>query len=289
MKKFTILSMLIAVIITLLCCSSENINSINNESPKPTPYGIKNGEWLFREDLSDEFNSSTLDSTKWDLNAISWGAWIWDKTNVKTIDNNLSITMQYNPQILNDKQYYFTSGIASSTKKIIYGYFEAKVKACPTSPGVCPAFWLNGNAEEGNLRNSEIDIIELLQHEDKSIIDMNLHAKVMENGKLIYKRQAQYPDLCKNQWIAPWDPSDDYHIYACENRPDSIIWYIDGKQVAAKNNLYWHIPMQIIVSMGVRAPYRDKDDPSKPIAPIGEVQGFPTTMLVDYIRVWTKK
>ncbi|MGI9428067.1 MAG: family 16 glycosylhydrolase [Bythopirellula sp.] len=37
--------------------------------------------------------------------------------------------------------------------------------------------------------------------------------------------------MCRNSWSAPWDPSNDYHIYACENTPEKIVWYIDGKLI----------------------------------------------------------
>ena len=35
-----------------------------------------------------------------------------------------------------------------------------------------------------------------------------------------------------------WDPREDYHIYAVDNSEKEIIWYIDGKEVARRPNLY---------------------------------------------------
>ena len=69
---------------------------------------------------------------------------------------------------------YFKSGILQSTKKNIYGYYEARIKGSgipaglsqdPKGRGVCPSFWLwsfGSQTVNGELVTySEIDAVEL--------------------------------------------------------------------------------------------------------------------------------
>ncbi len=100
------------------------------------------------------------------------------------------------------------------------------------------------------------------------------------------------PKICKTEFEVDWNPEDDYHIYACENRPDSILFYIDNIRVGAKPNYYWHIPMTVKVSMGIRTPYERYEAWDRFAVPTTEEEakeaGFPTTMYVDYMRTYTR-
>ena len=65
-----------------------------------------------------------------------------------------------------------------------------------------------------------------------------------------------------------------------------IIWYVDGVEVGRKPNKFWHRPMSVALSLGLRAPYLKWKD--NRLVLDGEVGAgeFPTEMLVDYVRVW---
>jgi beta-glucanase (GH16 family) len=78
-------------------------------------------------------------------------------------------------------------------------------------------------------------------------------------------------------WKAPWDPRAAFHVYGCEWDAKEIRWYVDGRLIQARKNDYWHQPLDLALSMGVRGAL--KTTPSK--------VGFPTTFQVDYVRVWT--
>lgn len=290
MKTFLFILINILNVSIITSCTPEEGFYNQSEKFSPTPIGQPEGKWRYNLAYSDEFSSSELNPKIWDLNVNSWGAWNWNNENLKIDNGILNISMRYEPIMREGTQYYFTSGIIRSLAKITYGYFEAKIKACQLDKGACPAFWLIGDTNEGNIRNSEIDIVELLQDNDQSVIDMNLHCKVMIDDNEQYLRPNNNPELCKNQFKSSWNPQDDFHVYACENRPDSITWFIDGEKVAQKENLYWHLPMQVILSMGLRPPYMRFQDgnASIPVKPTN-TDGFPTEMLIDYVRVWTKK
>ena len=206
-----------------------------------------------------------------------------------------------------DKQtLYYTSGMARNDKTITYGYFEARVKGCSRYPGASPAFWLYSIGpqnryltEDGEtVAYSEIDIIELQQsefgfetkkHFPVTRIDCNLHTTLIKNGKRQWVRPNSHPEICQNHYDADWDPREDYHVYGVQNSKDWIVWYIDGKEVARKPNLYWHLPMHVTLSLGLRYPFVAYKNGERVTVPDETTDdGFPTTMSVDYVRVWQR-
>jgi len=252
------------------------------------PVGIA-GEWNKIEALTDEFNASTVDSEKWNNDVNDWGVWSWEPENANVKKGNLHVRMAYEPHQRGGEHLFYKSGIVKALKPITYGYFEARIKGCSRFPGVCPAFWMKGDL---NGASAEIDFMEIQEVENNiKQIDCNLHANTVENGKVLWYRERRH-------WEAPWDPRDDYHVYGCENTPDSIHWYIDGLKILSAKNVYYHLPMYVMLSMGVRTPLRyfSKPDPEHPEAHrayadpnTSTTEGFPTEMLVDWVRVWERK
>jgi beta-glucanase (GH16 family) len=183
-----------------------------------------------------------------------------------------------------------------------YGYYEARIKGSPLFPGVCPAFWLYSRIEDtlvrpGEVRYSEIDIVEMTQRGDwvegnERITDHNLHT-ILSNGKAgISGREwrrpndERYKESQANEYKAPFDPREDFHTYGCRVTSDTITWYVDGVEVGRKKNDYWHRNMNVALSLGLRAPYARFT--KKGLVPVEEqpASEFPTSMMVDYVRVW---
>jgi len=255
-----------------------------------------NNTWEMNTEYSDEFNNPGIDQEKWNIDVNDWGTWSWEPENATSPDTVLALKMQQKQHTRGGKEYYFTSGIVQIRKIITYGYFEAKIKASAKGQGTCPAFWLYSvgqptPTEEGGVQYSEIDAVEIFQVPNQlKRLEMNLHTRIIENGVLTWKRPGQGDtELTHNLWVAPWDPRDDFHTYAVWNRLDSIFWYVDGIQRGAKKNYYWHLPMHLTVSMGLRTPYEKYIDGVRTAMPYPESNpepGFPTTMFCDYVRVW---
>lgn len=260
-------------------------------------------EAKLNKNFSDEFNSKEINFDRWQ-GAASWGPWSWDEENVYQKDGSLHVRMVYEPHTRGGKELFYKSGIIKSRATMTYGYFEANIKGNHTFPGTCPAFWLASNRQREVINGetvtySEIDIVEMLQMNWGDIkegmsgattIDCNLHMKMVENGKEVWKRPNGFPEMCKGEWQAPWDPRDEFHTYGVENRPDSIIWYVDRQRVVAKKNHYWHLPMELIISMGLRHPHVVYVNGDRQAAPDNATpEGFPTEMLVDWVRVWDKR
>ena len=230
---------------------------------------LKTG-WKLVPQLSDEFNAKQLDIDKWDNNVADWGVWSWEPENAWVDSGRLNIRMQYKEHRRGQWTLYYKSGIVrSKAPPTRYGYFEARIKAASRYPGVSPGFWAYRQDPD---EWTEIDFVELTQRrKDVRIIDTNVH---------VFK-QPSFPGTLPLQevraWQAPWDPRDGFHVYGCEWDEKEIRWYIDGRLVQARKNDYWHQPLDLTLSMGVRGDLKTTASP----------EGFPTTFQVDYVRVWT--
>jgi len=266
-----------------------------------SPYR-QDGRWKLLPEFSDEFNSTGINPRKWNSHPGSWGAWSWAEGNAFQESGKLLLRMVYEPHVRNSTRMFYKSGIVRSHRQMTYGYYEARIKGCELFPGACPAFWIysDGKKYQGEVRYTEIDFAELQMNEmnretgvrdSVHHIDMNLHLRLAdEAGQIIWHRPGTDPDMCKTAWVAPWDPREDFHIYGCEVTPESITWFIDGEAVGKKSNTYWHEPMNITLSLGLRYPHVGwVGQDMKPVAQAATGEGFPTSMQVDWVRVWERK
>ncbi|MFG0253738.1 MAG: kappa-carrageenase [Rhodopirellula sp. JB053] len=317
-SRLVILSLLTFLMSAL--CSIPNSNaekqpnqsapsSSNAPSARPAPASdpTNSGDWIFREDISDDFDGEAIDLDKWNIDTEDWGTWSWEPENAYQSEGAIHLKMIQEDHQRGDKKLAYKSGIARQYATITYGYFEARVKGCNRFPGASPAFWLHSKGPENRyhakngetVAYSEIDVIELQQGEFNfetkkntgvDVIDCNLHAVLIRNGKRQWIRPGTHPETNKNEYHASFDPREDFHIYAVENTPDFVIWYIDGEEIARKPNLYWHLPMHITLSLGLRRPFENYQDGAR-VAVLDKTtqEGFPTEMIVDYVRVWTSK
>lgn len=270
--------------------------------------------WEIKWNRSDDFNGTEVNRSKWNPNVSNVGVWSWDNNNVKVSNGTAKITVTQDNHTrtfwdgCNQKQVanfplYYKSGILKSFGTGNYGYYEAKIKGASLFPGVCPAFWLYSSIDRsqsnpGDVQYSEIDIIEMQQGDtnhgfgnDPKGMEHNLHTIVVEpNGTPKWHRPKAYPEENLNLYNAPFDPRDGFHTYGCEVNKDEIIWYVDGIEVGRKENLYWHRQMNVTFSMGMRRQFTEfKCNQFYPNAAATTKNGFPTTMEIDYVRVWEKK
>jgi len=114
-------------------------------NPKPEDKG-----WVLVEYLSDEFDETSPDLTKWQIDPIG-NDWVWDgrppglfrAENVKVSNGKLQVTVGKleKPVVKNGKSYTYQGGIVRSLKPGNVGmYFEAKMKANATE--MSSTFWL---------------------------------------------------------------------------------------------------------------------------------------------------
>ncbi|MFR9592364.1 MAG: family 16 glycosylhydrolase [Rikenellaceae bacterium] len=293
----------------LLCvgvASAKSPAQIEQSTYMSTPYNSNLYEPM--EEFSDEFNNKRIDYSKWDIPEDIFAAWTFKQENVKLDGKgNLLLTAKHDIHTRRNQEFSFSSGMLRSKTTTKYGYYEARVKGADIWPGVCSAFWLYSKVLAKDIKDqrvdaisyNEIDVMELQQiARSKRMMACNLHVMVLKEnnkGQLVndFIKAGQYPSMGMNHFPVDWDPEEDYHIYACENRPDSVVFYIDNKRVASKPNYFWHLDegMYVTLSLGMRTPYETYKGGRQPIATTKEQAaeaGFPTDMIVDYVRAYTR-
>jgi beta-glucanase (GH16 family) len=159
-----------------------------------------------------------------------------------------------------------------------YGRFEARIKN-PSGRGLWPAFWLLGDdfSEAGWPACGEIDIMEQFGTADLGIRG-SLHGPGYSG-----------PDALTSSYRLPQgDFSDAFHVFALEWESDSLRFYVDGHLYAARTpsdlpaGARWVFDHKffLIMNLGLRG----NGQRSMPQSTV-----FPQRMLVDYVRVYSRK
>lgn len=307
MNRFSA-SPFLARFLTIFCALESALPAQTPRNVRPLTASI--GEnWVIRWNRSDDFNGTKVDWKKWQPNPEHFSGWRWDNArNAATADGRLKLTLRNvsgppgRTKEQNEDTTSFTSGMLKSFAKGTYGYYEARIKGAPAFPGASPAFWLYSSIDDtilapGKVRYCEIDIVELTQRQankkgNERITDHNLHV-ILSNGKRgVPGREWRRPHheffraAQANEYKAPFDPRMDFHTYGCRVGQKEIIWYVDGVEVGRKPNEFWHRPMNVALSLGLRAPYVTWQN--NRLVPTAENEDgeFPTSMEIDYVRVW---
>jgi beta-glucanase (GH16 family) len=248
---------------------------------------MKGGGWKLV--WSDEFNGpngSGVDRSKWvvETGGNGWGnhelEYYTDRSQNAFVQNgNLVIRAQVEKYSEPDGvTRSYTSARMKTLGKFsqMYGRFEARIKV-PTGQGMWPAFWMLGDDFErvGWPACGEIDIMENIGKEPGIV-----HGTIHGPG---YSGSAGIGDpfgLPGKQRF-----SDDFHIFAVEWNPDSILFYVDQNMYAKrttadlKPGLKWVFdkPEFLILNLAVGGDWPGNPDSSTV---------FPQEMLVDYVRVY---
>lgn len=240
---------------------------------------------------SDEFNGlsgSAPDPAKWtfDLGGNGWG-----NKELESYTNRLENAHQVNGNLVITaikENYTGTDGIrrnyTSARLKTewlfaqAYGRFEARIKI-PKGQGMWPAFWILGN-DIGTVswpKCGEVDIMENIGSEP-SVNHGSMHGPGYSASNAL---TAKYT-LPMGQNLG-----DDFHVYALEWEPNVARFYVDGTlyetqtPAALPSGTTWVFdhPFFIILNVAVGGAW-----PGSPDA----TTVFPQTMLVDYVRVYSR-
>jgi beta-glucanase (GH16 family) len=240
---------------------------------------------------SDEFNASNgtpPDPAKW--NIVTGGKGFGNNeletytsrpANIQQKDGNLVITAQKEDLTGPDgiPRHYTSARINTQnhfTQK--YGRFEARIQL-PTGKGIWPAFWLLGdNHATAPWPNcGEIDILETIGAPDTMY--STLHGPGYSGGKGI---SAKYP-LPTGQQV-----DTGFHLYAVEWSPSDIKFFFDDHLIAHRTpadlppNTTWVYdhPFYILLNLAVGGYWPGNPD---------DTTTFPQQMLIDYVRVYSRK
>ncbi len=259
------------------------------------PESIKIGDRSYTLKFFDDFDGTTLDTTKWDYMP-EWQTkeGYYQDDAVSVADGKLVLT-QYVSKDVDAKKAaqlaaknlptdYYLGGAGLETKGLFtqtYGYYEISMKI-PYTQGYWAAFWLlndsvdySSNSDENGKLGCELDIFEAFP---------NLFPKVHTTNHF----SAQSVGVATNAL----DFYDSYHTISCEWNLDDYVIYIDGKQVASmksaaeannkmmeicQNPLY----MCITTEFGVGS----KVDMEK-VKWLNDTYGIIDKVYVDYVRAY---
>ncbi len=285
MKRFTILFLLFLGSLTTAVCAQE------------TPVCPLGDDYEFAPDLSDEFDGDALDETKWfDFNP----AWrgrrpsLYSRDAVSVADGTLRLTAsQMKPEEIDvemkargyDK--YWNATIKSK-RKLAYGYYEARCKSMNAC--VCNAFWLyDPFSDRPDIKyvegesSEEIDVLECCGKFRDGSSGRIHYATALRYGtpyleSIVNKSREDLPNGHR-ETKTDFDFWADYHTFALAWTPESLRWFVDGKEVFSRENDYYNRPLHIVLDCEVIPFWLGEPDPAD----------LPATFSVDYVRVWRLK
>jgi beta-glucanase (GH16 family) len=240
---------------------------------------------------SDEFEGSSgsrPDPAKWvvESGGSGWGndelEYYTDRSkNVRQQDGNLVIEAVKEKFVAPDHTHHdYTSGRLKTQGRFSqeYGRFEARIKV-PHGKGLWPAFWMLGE----NFSSAdwpacgEIDIMEKGGSEPLTISG-SMHGPGYSDGNALTSTYT-FPDA---------HFAEHFHVFAVEWEARSVRFFVDGKLYATKvpaelppgKPWVFDHPFFIILNLAVGG--KLPGNPSKSTV-------FPQQMLVDYVRVYSRK
>jgi len=170
----------------------------------------------------DNFDQNSINESVWSKiprGRSDWNNYMSDYDSLYDIkDSNLVLRGIQNVVLPNDTAPYLTGGVFTKDKKTFgYGRLEIRAKF-HGAKGAWPAFWMlpaHGQWPKGG----EIDIMERLSFEDK--VYQTVHSS--------YTHVLGIKDNPKNSSTGVIDPNE-YNVYAVEKYPDSLVFFVNGKQ-----------------------------------------------------------
>lgn len=275
---------LMLTLLTIFSCSPKtrewlDFSNLETSKTNNTTEEVGNYDTTgYRLIWSDEFNGTSLDTSKWTYeigNNNGWGnnelEYYTSRTqNVKVSDGKLMIISLKE----NYAGFQYTSGRIKTQNKFSfqYGKIVARIKFSPGNrQGIWPAFWMLGNniTSVGWPRCGEIDIMENVNGESR--IYTTCHWD--NNGSHAqYGQPSGYLDITQ------------FHDYEVEWDNQRIIGRVDNVQhyiidITPAGLSEFHQPFFIILNQAVGGNWPGYPNSSTV---------FPSIMTVDYVRVYQK-
>lgn len=248
----------------------------------------QNRQWkiVWRE----EFNSDTIDLTKWgyDIGGGGWGnnelQYYTDRPENSYIHKEYIIGNIFNGFLVirarkeNYLGYQYTSARMKTRFKGDWKYGRIEVRArLPKGQGIWPAIWMLPTdwVYGGWPASGEIDIMEFLGHDVNRIY-----------GSAHFGGDYPIHDFTTDVYYTNQDFSAGFHIYAFEWDPDEMRWYMDG-------NLYKTLRDWYTTKASFPAPFDQEFHLILNVAVGGNWPGypdattvFPESLIVDWVRVY---
>ncbi len=304
LKKILFLSALGAVSIFNFNCQAQH--KPNSIKPKvdnhPLPYSDpeNKGGWVLNKEVSDEFEGTEIDTTKWFVEGLNGDYYIWKGRapsqfvphNVIVENGKLKLRTQWEPDYPFAQEEYadgnmgsaaygmyegkplpITTAAVVSKKRFLNGYMEVKAKVGDAA--ITAAFWAIGYEQE-------LDVFELMGN------PKNKKGNIRENSYLAtahdWSPPAERPtNVFQHTEQLPFRTADDFHVYGAEWGVDYLKLFIDGKMVHHFTQddvgLDWVLnnPMEIWLDSEI---FKWLGLPHK--------EELPVDFEIEYMRVWQK-
>lgn len=237
MKKVSCRIFLMLMVLAPMVYAQEGPFFQNGQDPKPA--GKK---WVKIENLSDEFDGTALDETKWkNTDPSRWlgrAPAIFKKDVATVSDGNLRLTCYQlpEPEVVNGKTWTHAGGyIGSKNAAQVGSYFEARMKGSKTF--MSSTFWVINNRGDGSgcdVRVTELDIQECIGQVTTTASWAQNKYRTMSSNT--HSRQAvcdNTPQGSKGNSVDLGGAAyADYHVYAAWwKSPNEILFFLDGKHV----------------------------------------------------------
>ncbi len=249
------------------------MNAQTNTLP-PAPSGYS---WQANPQLSDEFNGTGLDRTKWNPYHPTWQGRQPSRYEMENVSQTSGALLIHNQTTLTNlsqvtdptNNLWVGSGCLSSTKPIAsYGYYEARIQASRLS--MTSGFWLQG-------LYSEIDVVELM---GAAIANPNYGMYMPINTHYFINGWATDKSTPFN-WLMPSGAADEFHVYGVWWKDQTNIWfYHNGTNVAkvvsgGKFNeaMYLYFDTEVFTWEGLPTPASLQQEQTN-------------TMFVDWVHAW---
>lgn len=258
------------------------------------------GGWVLNEELSDEFDGTEIDTTKWFVEGQNGDYYIWKGRapsqyvphSIKVENGNLKIITRWEPDYNFVKESYadgankdtygvhegkplpVTTGAVVSKKRFLNGYMEIKSKA--PKAAITAAFWAIGFEQE------------LDMYEQMGVPKIAKEGSITNNMNRTAIHDWSPPSIRPTKAfgydeILPYITSDDFHVYGVEWGEDYLKIYRDGKFVKGftqdELGIDWVLnnPMEIWIDSEI---FKWIGVPHK--------EELPATFEAEYMRVWQK-
>ncbi len=234
--------------------------------------GLPNGwTWAPVPALTDEFEGTALDTTKWHDHNPHWlgrAPAYFARHNVAVHGGRLHLTAR-NETItrLPEKYHTFTTASVNSKVRILYGYIEILAK--PMNARTSSSFWLYYSEPDWW---TEIDVFEISAGTKGHEQSVHINAHVFRTPAS--DRHKKWP----RRWEAPFRLADGFHTYALEWDANYLKFYVDGQLVHGMENLHWHQPL-----------YLNFDSETMPNwFGLPDLKTLPATYQIEYVRTWQR-
>ena len=211
--------------------------------------------WTKVSHISDEFDGSSLDTTRWQREPIDNG-WSWDgrppglfrASNVTVKEGKMRVTVSKldEPVVKDGKIFTHQGAIVRSLEPGHVGwYFECKMKANKTI--MSSTFWLM--TKNNSKKKLELDIQECVgRTTDKTETwakhwDQIFHSNAIHRTNRYNRQKVQLQRQVKTET----KNSERYYVYgAWWKSPDEICFYLDGKYCySIRPKVEWDVPAYI--------------------------------------------